>query len=68
MVSRKVPEKYQKILEELNNNPYISRIELAAKLNESPVTIQSRLRKLVKEGLVKRVGSDKGGHWKIIKK
>ena len=62
---RKVPEKYQKILEEIKNNTYISRLELATKLNQSPVTIQSRLRKLIKEGLLRRVGPDKGGHWEV---
>lgn len=63
---RKVPEKYQKIIEEINNNIYISRAELAIKLNESQVTIQSRLRKLMKDGLIKRVGPDKGGYWEVI--
>jgi len=65
--TRKVPEKYQKILDELIGKPDISRIELAKKLNEEPTTIQSKIRKLVKDGLIKRIGPDKGGHWEIIK-
>lgn len=64
--TRKIPEKYQKILDELVAKPDISRIELAKKLNEEPTTIQSKLRKLVKEGLIRRIGPDKGGYWEII--
>ncbi|MBI2548842.1 hypothetical protein HYW21_05825 [Candidatus Woesearchaeota archaeon] len=41
--------------------------ELVQKLGEREETIQSRLRKLVKEGVIKRVGPDKGGYWKILK-
>jgi len=63
--TRKVPEKYQKIIDELIANPAISRIELATKLNKKLTTIQSQLRKLVKDGLIKRIGPDKGGHWEV---
>ena len=66
--TRKVPEKYQKILDELTEKPDISRIELAKKLNEEPTTIQSKLRKLVKDGLIRRIGPDKGGHWEVVKR
>jgi ATP-dependent DNA helicase RecG len=62
----KVPEKYQKIIEAIKENPYFSRKELSLKLGEREETIQSRLRKLVKEGLIKRIGPDKGGHWEIV--
>lgn len=64
--TRKVPEKYQKILNELRVEPNISRIELAQKLNEEQTTIQSKLRTLVKEGFIRRVGPAKGGYWEII--
>ncbi|MEK6856993.1 MAG: ATP-binding protein [Nanoarchaeota archaeon] len=65
---RKVPEKSQKILAVINENPHISRKELSLKLSERENTIQSRLRKLIKEGFIKRIGPDKGGHWEIIEK
>lgn len=63
---RKVPEKSQKIIEAIKENPYFSRKELSLRLGKSEDTIQSRLRKLSKEGLIKRVGPDKGGHWEIV--
>lgn len=63
--TRKIPEKYQKILDTIAENHAISRKELSTKLRESEETIQSRLRKLAKDGILKRVGPDKGGHWEI---
>ncbi|VVB58333.1 Putative DNA-binding domain protein [Candidatus Anstonella stagnisolia] len=63
--TRKVPEKYQKIIDEISKNPLASRKELAIALGESEETMQSRLRKLVKEGILKRIGPDKGGHWEV---
>ncbi len=62
---RKVPEKSQKIIEEIRKNPYVSRKELSVSLNESENTIQSKLRKLIKEKIIQRIGPAKGGYWKI---
>jgi ATP-dependent DNA helicase RecG len=61
--SKKIPEKSQKILNEIAKRPDATRKELAATLSESEETIRSRLRKLVKDGMLKRVGPDKGRHW-----
>ena len=63
---RKVPEKSQKIIAALKENPYSSRRDLSLKLGESEDTVQSQLRKLVKDGLIKRIGPDKGGHWEVL--
>ena len=62
---RKLPEKSQKIIIALRENPHISRKELSLKLGESEDTVQSQLRKLIKEGLIKRIGPDKGGYWEV---
>lgn len=64
---RKVPEKSQKILNALKENPYLSRKQLALNLGESEDTIQSQLRKLQKEGIIKRIGPDRGGYWEVVK-
>jgi ATP-dependent DNA helicase RecG len=66
--TRKVPEKYQKIIELIAQNPQISRKEISITLKLSEETIQSRLRKMTKTGIIKRIGPDKGGHWKIVQK
>ena len=64
---RKVPEKYQKIIELIAQNPQISRKEVSITLKLSEETIQSRLRKMTKTGIIKRIGPDKGGHWEIVR-
>ncbi len=64
----KVPEKYQKIITVIVSEPEISRENLSEKTGLSAGTILSRLRWLMKKGLLRRVGPDKGGHWEIIKK
>ena len=64
---RKVPDKYQKLIAEIVAQPTISRNDLADKLKESADTVQSKLRKLIKDGIIKRVGPAKGGHWEVLK-
>lgn len=54
------------ILDAIKENPQVSRKELAEKLGKTEETIQSRLRKLVKEHMIKRIGPDKGGHWEVL--
>ncbi|MDD5528683.1 MAG: ATP-binding protein [bacterium] len=64
---RKIPDKYRIIINTIKENPQLSRKELSIQLNETEETIQSRLRKLVKEKIIKRIGPDKGGYWKVLK-
>ena len=61
-VSEKVSEK---ILWLIKDNPEISANELAYIVNRSSRTIERTIAKLKKEGRIKRIGSDKGGHWKV---
>ncbi|MDE0118556.1 MAG: helix-turn-helix domain-containing protein [Bdellovibrionales bacterium] len=59
----------QKILDLINKNPYITRQELSREIgNITPDGIKYHLEQLKKQGVLKRVGADKGGHWKVIKK
>ena len=57
-----------KILELLILNPKMIIPELAQQIDKSKRTIKRMLKKLQKEGYLKRIGSDKGGHWKVIDK
>lgn len=50
----------------LKENPYLSRKQLALNLGETEDTIQSQLRKLQKDGIIKRIGPAKGGHWEVV--
>lgn len=55
-----------KILETIGHDPAISRADLARITGFSDVTIKRDLGKLKKLGVLRRVGSDKGGYWEII--
>ncbi len=55
-----------KLLELLKDNPALSIPELAEKLGKSESAIERAIRKLRQNGLLKRIGPDKGGYWEII--
>ena len=67
-VPEKMPEKYLKIIELITTKPGLPQEEIARELHEPLSTIRSRLRKLKKDGQLRHVGPDKGGHWEIIKR
>ena len=58
----------EKILWLIKDNPEISANELAYIINRSSRTIERTIAKLKKEGRIKRIGPDKGGHWEVIEK
>lgn len=67
--TQKIPQKTpQKIMDLIEQNPQITREIMAIKLGLSDSAIAKNLRKLQKEGKLKRVGPDKGGHWEVISK
>jgi ATP-dependent DNA helicase RecG len=58
----------QKIIELIRRNPKITRKELAQEIGDiTEDGIKYNIEKLKKEGILKRVGPAKGGHWKIEK-
>lgn len=58
----------QEILNLINLNPKITRKEIAEKLsNITEDGVKYQLNKLKKQGIIKRIGSTKGGHWEITK-
>lgn len=57
-------ETTQKILQILGSNPKATRKELAEKTGLTADGIKWNLNKLKKEGIIRRIGPDKGGHWK----
>ena len=69
---QKRPESDQKsdqmriILELIKSNPSISRTEISEKTGLHDSSVKRRLKTLVDEGLIQRVGPDKGGQWKVI--
>lgn len=48
----------------INENKYITLQELADSLGKTCDGIKCHINKLQNQGILKRVGPDKGGHWK----
>jgi ATP-dependent DNA helicase RecG len=48
------------------SNQFIKSHEIAEKTKLSQSTIEKIVAKLKKAGILKRIGPDKGGYWKII--
>ncbi|MEA3451098.1 MAG: winged helix-turn-helix transcriptional regulator, partial [Bacteroidota bacterium] len=55
-----------KIIELINQNNKITRQELAERLNLTVKGVDWNINLLKEEGKLKRIGPDKGGHWKVV--
>ena len=53
------------ILELLKDNPKLSAKKLSEQIGITSRAVEKQLATLVEKGLLKRVGSPKGGHWEI---
>ncbi|MBO4728918.1 MAG: winged helix-turn-helix domain-containing protein, partial [Spirochaetaceae bacterium] len=47
-------------------NKYISQTDLAAQLSITRETINRNMKKLQNQGIIRRIGADKNGHWEIL--
>jgi ATP-dependent DNA helicase RecG len=56
-----------KILQLLNTNPSMTLTEVAVSIGKSLRAVERASVKLVKEGRLKHVGPQKGGHWTVLK-
>jgi ATP-dependent DNA helicase RecG len=59
-------ENQREILEILRANPYTSKKEMAKILGISSTAIDKNIETLKKKGLLQRVGSARGGYWKVL--
>jgi ATP-dependent DNA helicase RecG len=57
----------EKILEFMNENPNITLAELAEMLGITKRSVEKQVANLKKEGLLKRIDSDKTGYWSVSK-
>jgi len=55
-----------KILLEIRNNPNITQPQLGKRLGLGKTAIQNGISVLKKNGHIERIGSNKGGYWKVI--
>ena len=56
----------QKILKLIKNYPEITKEELAEKCGITLDGIKWQLKKLKSQGIIRRVGPDKGGYWEVV--
>lgn len=62
---KKLSNKQLKIIELIKENQYISRQEIAKKINLSEDGVKYNLKKLKDNNIIQRIGSNNGGYWKI---
>ena len=58
----------QEVFDLIENNPKITRKEIAIKINKTIRTVQRIADKLVDKKMLIRVGSNQYGYWEVIKK
>ena len=56
----------EKIRQLLKQNSGVTISELAEELGRTTRAVEKNLKTLQKEGKIKRIGPDKGGHWEVI--
>lgn len=56
----------QKILEAVAENPHITIAQLSDRCGIGPRAVQKNINVLRDQGLLRRVGPDKGGHWDVL--
>jgi predicted HTH transcriptional regulator len=49
----------------IRNNPTVTQLELSNMLRISPKAIEKHIKNLREDGIIRRVGPDKGGHWEV---
>jgi ATP-dependent DNA helicase RecG len=67
--SEKTSEKTsEKILRSIIGNKNITIAELAEIAGVAPRSIERNIQRLQGQGLIRRIGPDKGGHWEVVDK
>ena len=67
-VGRKIPKSREKIVELLSRDGSLTAVALAARIGITPKAVEKQIARLKADGLIERIGPDKGGHWHVIGK
>lgn len=54
------------IIEALTDNPRLNQEQLSETIGTSAKGIEWNFRKLKEDGIIRRVGADKGGSWEVL--
>lgn len=65
-IVEKLPTMRGKIVKILWNNPSASASSIAKEVGIAQRNVQEYLKQLQAEGIIRRIGPAKGGHWEII--
>ena len=67
--TQKTPQKTpQKILAAIRANPSVGTLEMADMIGVERSTVARAIAKLKRDGILRRVGPDKGGHWEVVER
>lgn len=58
----------EKIIALLSQDNSLSAATLAERIGITPKAVEKHIAKMKAEGILKRVGPDKGGHWQVVEK
>lgn len=64
----KLTQNQKEIIKAIKNNPFVTQQELSEKIGMTVTNISRNMKKLQEYGIIKRIGADKNGHWKVLKK
>lgn len=64
----KRPGSREKIVELLSRDGSLTALALAARIGITPKAVEKQIARLKADGLIERIGPDKGGHWQVIGK
>ena len=65
-ITVKITANQQKIIGVIKENQFITQEELSSIVGIARLNINKNMKKLQEQGIIKRVGADKNGHWKVI--
>lgn len=68
LANKKVTEKQFAIIELLRVSPNITQAQIASQIGISRHHVAINISKLKNMNLIRRIGSDRGGHWEVIEK
>ena len=61
-----IPDKTKDVLKAIIENPHITSKDLSSKLKCTIITVKRHIAVLKQQGIIRRVGSDKTGHWEFL--
>ena len=63
---KRIGKTAQNIIDILVGDPHATRSDLCEMLGKSDGTIKEHLSNLQEKGIIQRIGSDRGGYWKVL--